>query len=178
MKQSVKIFSMMTLAILASGCSSISNHFASHVEKEPTLNGLKWSSNESKVYLRTMYVQADFKTDGSRRDFQDYDFTKESAPCTVIKKYSPRTNLYTFEHDKKTISFECRPYFSYDQPDLRRLYLIGSEKDCSDRTWDYQAPVLDSYTDVRNVCNTVKQTQYQIDVQKNYSDWLNAGVFR
>jgi len=178
MKQKLKIFSVLTLAVIAAGCSSVTNHFASHVEKEPTLNGLKWSTNESKVYLRTMYVQADFQENGQKREFKDYDYTQETSPCTAIKKYSPRTNVYTIEHDKKTLSFECRPYFSYDQPDLRRLYLLGSTRDCDDRTWDYQAPMVDSFLDVKMLCRKNSKKDYKQEIESTYKDWVKLGILK
>ncbi len=155
---------------IMAGCSSV------HVEKEPTLNSIKWSLEDKKVYLRTMYVQADFKENGDRRTFNDYDFRTETSPCTVIKQYSPRTYVYTIEKDKETLNFECRPYFGYEKPDLRRLYLIGSTKDCEDRTWDYKAPVVNfdkkGFVDVKSMCKLPKRTHYNDSIEKRYVEWF------
>lgn len=175
MRVSLKIITALSLATLATGCSTVENHFASHVEKEPTLGSLKWSTNEAKVYLRTMYVQADFNADGTRRLFNEYDYKMETSPCTAFTKYSPRTNIFTVQHDKESLSFECRPYFGYDQPDLRRLYLLGSTRDCEDRTWDYQVPVLDSAKDAFAMC---KDQNYIQKIEDRYQKWKDSGVFR
>ncbi len=173
----LKIISAICLAIMATGCSTVDNHFSSHVEKEPTLGSLKWSTNDTKVYLRTMYVQADFNADGSRRLFNEYDYKMETSPCTAITKYSPRTNIYTIQHEKETLSFECRPYFGYEQPDLRRLYLLGSTRDCDDRTWDYQFPVLDSSENSVAMCNK-KDKSLSKKIEDRYQKWKEAGIFR
>lgn len=177
MSLKLKTISALCFAILASGCSTVQNHFASHVEKEPTLGSLKWSTNESKIYLRTMYVQADFNADGTRRLFNEYDYRSETSPCTAFTKYSPRTNLFTVQHEKQYLTFECRPYFGYDQPDMRRLYLLGSSIDCEDRTWDYQVPVLDSGENAYAMCNK-KDTSYSKEIEKRYQIWKDAGIFK
>lgn len=177
MKQTIKIFSALAIALLGAGCSSIDNHLAQHVEKEPTLGSLKWSTNDYKIYLRTMYVQADFNENGDKRLFADYDYTMESSPCTTISKYSPRTNIYSFQNKGETLTFECRAYFNYDQPDARRLYLLGSQKDCEDRQFDYKIAVVDSGQDNLAVCDKLHPEASE-KVQHRYKDWLKAGVFK
>lgn len=177
MKQKIRILSALALAVLASGCSTVDNHLSKHVEKEPTLGSLKWSSNDSKIYLRTMYVQADFNENGDKRLFADYDYTMESSPCTTISKYSPRTNIYSFQHKGESLSFECRPYFNYDKPDERRLYLLGSTRDCEDRQFDYKIPVLDSGENTLEMCNKIHPEASE-KIQQRYQDWLKAGVFK
>lgn len=177
MKQKIRIFSALAIALLATGCSSIDNHLAQHVEKEPTLGSLKWSSNDYKIYLRTMYVQADFNENGDKRLFADYDYTMESSPCTTISKYSPRTNIYSFQHKGEALTFECRPYFGYDQPDSRRLYLLGSPRDCQDRQFDYKIAVVDSGQDTLAVCDKLHPEASE-KVQQRYRNWLKSGVFK
>lgn len=177
MKQKIRIFSALAIALLATGCTSIDNHLAQHVEKEPTLGSLKWSSNDYKIYLRTMYVQADFNENGDKRLFADYDYTMESSPCTTISKYSPRTNIYSFQNKGEALTFECRPYFGYDQPDSRRLYLLGSTRDCADRQFDYKIAVVDSGENTLSVCDK-QHPEASEKVQQRYKDWLKAGVFK
>ncbi len=165
----IAILSALSLGFLIQGCSNI------HIEKEPTLNNIKWSVVDKKVYLRTMYVQADFKENGQKRTFKDYDFRTESAPCTVIQQYSPRTNIYTITNEKETLSFECRPYFGYDQPDLRRLYLLGSTKDCEDRPWDYHAPFINSFENVLEMCDK-KDKSYIQKIETRYQNWKDSSI--
>lgn len=167
-----KVFTLSAIAmsVFLSGCGSIQS------EREPTLNSIKLSPFDKKVYLRTMYVQADFKTTGEKRVFNDYDFTKENAPCTVFKEYSPRTNIYTVQQDEDSLHFECRPYFGYDKPDIRRLYLLGSTKDCEDRTWDYKAPAIDpdknGFVEVLSMCNLPNKTKYNEHIESKYNKWF------
>lgn len=177
MKHKIKIISALAIAALSAGCSSIDNHLARHVEKEPTLGSLKWSTNDSKIYLRTMYVQADFNENGDKRLFADYDYTMESSPCTTISKYSPRTNIYSFQHKGESLSFECRPYFSYDRPDERRLYLLGSTRDCEDRQFDYKIVVVDSGENTLAMCDKLHPEASE-KIETRYKDWLKAGVFK
>ena len=166
MKKSIQlglIFSAVLIGL--SGCSSVV------VDKEPSLNSLKWSDGK-KVYLKTLYVKSDFKTDGTKRTFNDYDFTKENAPCTVFREYSPRSYLYSVKQDKQSITFECRSYYGYDTPDERRLYLIGSMKDCEDRTWDYKAQVLDDFSNTKAMCNYPKRTKENTEIENLYKSWF------
>lgn len=167
-----KIIALLAIALSTGlvGCSGI------NVEKEPSLTNLKWS-NGKKVYMKTLYVQSDFKTDGSKRNFYEYDFTKESAPCTVLREYSPRNYLYTVGEKEDTLTFECRPYYGYELPNERRLYLLGSVKDCQDRTWDYKAPVLNSFESTLNMCNLPKRTLQNDTIESRYRAWFNKKSF-
>lgn len=164
------ILTSLSLSLLIGGCSNV------HIEREPTLNNIKWSTVDKKVYLRTMYVQADFKENGEKRNFNDYDFKTESSPCTVLKEYSPRTNVYTIQQDKESIHFECRPYFGYYEPDVRRLYLLGSQRDCEDRTWDYIAPAINpdenGFVHVLGMCQANQKTKYNKYVEDKYNKWF------
>ena len=166
MKKNILLMLLSGSVLLGlAGCSGIV------VDREPSLSSLKWSDGK-KVYLKTLYVKSDFKTDGTKRTFNEYDFTKESSPCTVLREYSPRSYLYTVEKDKKSITFECRAYYGYDAPDERRLYLIGSMKDCQDRTWDYKAQVLDNYVNTKAMCNYPKRTKENNDIESLYKSWF------
>lgn len=166
------ILTAISLTVFMSGCSNV------RTEKEPTLNDIKWSMSDKKIYLRTMYVQSDFKENGEKRTFNDYDFKSESSPCTVFREYSPRTNVYTIHQEKESMHFECRPYFGYDQPDIKRLYLLGSKKDCEDRTWDYKAPALDpdefGFVDVLTMCSTKEKTKYNEYIETKYDKWFKS----
>lgn len=153
-------------ALFLQGCMSV------HVEKEPTLNSIKWSVDSKKVYLRTLYVQSDFNVKGEKRTFKDYDFRTETAPCTVVQQYSPRTNIYTIKSNSDKLSFECRPYFGNETPDHRRLYLLGSSIDCEDRQWDYHAPFINSLENVLGMCENKKPTSNE--KEKIYEQWKNS----
>lgn len=162
----IKTIIALGITALLAGCSGI------HVDKEPSLTSLQFS-NGKKVYMKTLYVKSDFKENGVKRNFYEYDFTKENSPCTVLREYSPRTYLYTVEKDKQSITFECRPYYDYDMPDERRLYLIGSMKDCQDRTWDYKAQVLNDLSkNTKAMCNYPKRTKANDDTEQLYKEWF------
>lgn len=165
MKKTLLLTSLSTFLFLQ-GCSSVV------VEKEPTLNSIKWSIDAKKTYLRTMYVQSDFNISGEKRLFKDYDFRTETSPCTVMQKYSPRTNIYTMKSEKDHLSFECRSYFGSETPDQRRLYLLGSTVDCEDRPWDYQAPYINSLENVLGMCKNKKPLNKE--KENLYKQWKES----
>ena len=119
------------------GCASGPN--AHYVASQPTLETVKASPNQSQVYRNTLFTVSDFRADGSLKTFVDYDFTKESAPCTVLGSgyNSPaiqREESYTVKgNDNVSHTFICR---NVGGPSEFRLVLAASNMDCKTRSWD------------------------------------------
>lgn len=126
----------VALAGAVTGCASQGP--AHYTGSEPTLESVKASPDQKQVYRETLYTLNDFLPDGRLKSFTDYDFTAETAPCTVlgasyVVKTRQREESYTVKgSDQVAHTFTCR---NVGAPGEFRLMLSGSMIDCESRTW-------------------------------------------
>lgn len=94
------------MAIL-SGCSALKQGQLYYAETLPTAESVKVAGG-SQVFNGSLYTTTDFNADGTARAFGEYDFAKESAPCTVLGS-SKGHGFYSLTKGGQELTFECRP---------------------------------------------------------------------
>ena len=160
------------------GCSS----FESPQEVEPTLSSVQSSKDSVQLYKRTAYLESDFKQDGTLRKFNEYDYSVESSPCTVLPgaKVRPKNQdvFYTLKTEKNgqnvEFLFECRARLSSRPAAEHRLFLIGSYADCKTRAWNYKDSLMTEYRQISNTCANVGYTfKGNEEVEKKWHNFIN-----
>lgn len=138
MRSKIGIFSVV-MAVMASALGGCANHEAGgYIGSEPTLKAVQAAPDQKLVYRETLYTLSDFQPDGKLKSFTDYDFTVETAPCTVLGgSYSVKTlqreESYSVRgSDGIAHTFICR---NVGAPGEFRLMLGGSTVDCESRRW-------------------------------------------
>lgn len=135
MKAIALTISALSLAALA-GCSSFANNDITGVQ--PTAQSVK-DAGGSQIYRGMEFFASDFNADGSARTLEQYDLTKESAPCTVVGDVWSLNGQNRFgqsasaEINGASVVLNCRRPNVGTGPDGARLFLLGSSYDCVSR---------------------------------------------
>lgn len=133
----LNIFAVATSISLIAGCSSLKKESMYFADTLPTVETVTAAGGEQ-LYLDTLFNLNDFNKDGSARTFNEYDFSSESAPCTVMGENFTGVNIqksqkfYEVEKGSKKFLFNCRSQAGSTYSKMR-LYLIGSSADCIQR---------------------------------------------
>lgn len=133
----------------------------------------KVSLSDKTVYYPTDYV------DGKLRGFSEYDFFKESAPCTALYLWKPspvfKSKLYIVGlNNKYNVVFECRDNGSSFSAKNFRLFLVGTPVECKSRTWLYSQSLIEWYRKLDDLC---KAGEYS-DIQSLYEAYRKYKIMR
>ena len=114
-------------------------------------NGLPYLINQG-----TLVSKLDYISSTELKPFEDYDFTVESAPCTVLgDNYTEKdaTNtIYSIVIDEQKFQFMCRQVVGMKDPEFRRLYMLGSNYDCLSRPFDFTQSEIEEYKKLGDLC--------------------------
>lgn len=136
MKNVIALSTAAAIALL-SGCAAIQQGDLYRTDAVPTVQSVTAAGGEQ-IYKGTLYTARDFNSDGSPRTFAQYNFAKESAPCTALgdsytgAQMGSSESFHEINKGGQSFLFNCRADNSASQ-DAARLYLIGSTNDCSMR---------------------------------------------
>jgi hypothetical protein len=148
MKRTGFLFAAMAAAALIAGCASGPREgIPQFVDVAPTAQSV---GVDGQIYHGTLIKSTDFKADGTPKMLADYDFTTETAPCTVLnpnaKNPGKEPSVAKVNGDGKTFYFICRGVSSRDLEE-KRLYLAGTKAECLTRYESYiRHPVADLET--------------------------------
>jgi len=126
-----------SIALLAGCATGPREGIAQHVEVAPTAQTV---GVDGQIYLGTLIKASDFKADGTAKVLADYDFTTESAPCTVLNAKAPHfgtdPSVAVVKKDGKEFYFICRGVTKIDMEE-KRLFLAGTKAECLTRYESY-----------------------------------------
>lgn len=130
------------------------------------LGGVKYLVNDG-----TLIAEFDYVSPEQLKVFEDYDFTVESAPCTVLGDYysadDDNNTVYTVKVESKDFRFMCRSVVGMKETE-RRLYMIGSVYDCMSRPFDFSQSKVEDYKHFGAMCENSNRSQYIKTVDYSY----------
>lgn len=123
------------------------------------------------IHEGTLLSDFDYVDQKTLKTFEDYDFTVESSPCTVLGDYYSSTDdnntIYTVKIGDKDFKFMCRSVVGM-QENERRLYMLGSVYDCLNRSFDYSRSNIEDYKYFGSMCKDENRQVYQKKVDFSY----------
>jgi len=179
----MKLKSMLAVVFASTvlvGCAGLKYDSNYYTDVEPTPESISQTDAQRQIYKKTLYLPTDFKADGTLRTISEYDFSQETAPCTVISAYKERP-VYrqeffnvTAEKDgeKMEFLFECRSRHSVGNQHEHRLFMVGSYEECSKRSWDYRGSVVPLYQDLGKQCANGFETKTNKIVKENWTKFV------
>ncbi len=140
----------------------------------------KFKSVKFMIYEGTLLTELDYKSADTLRSFEDYDFTVESSPCTVLGDYydakDDNNTIYTVKVGEKDFRFMCRSVNGMKE-DNRRLYMLGSVHDCLNRSFDYSKSHIDDYKYFGSMCQNENRKLYQAKVDYSYLELFHPDKY-
>lgn len=129
------LFVLLVAAIgFIPGCSQIREGDLYSSGVMPDIKSVKAAGGEQ-LYKDTLFLESDF-SGGVARTLSQYDFTTESAPCTVLGaryrggRLGEAEQIYSYPFSGNNLQFACRPLPSSGTAGVRRLVLLGSSYEC------------------------------------------------
>lgn len=126
-----------SIALLAGCATGPREGIPQHVDSVPTAQTV---GADGQIYLGTLIKSSDFKADGTAKVLADYDFTTETAPCTVLspdaKNFGKDASVSVVKKDGKSFYFICRGVTKIDLEE-KRLFLAGTKAECLTRYETY-----------------------------------------
>lgn len=126
---------------------------------------------EYMVHEGTLIAAFDYVDKTTLRKFEDYDFTVESAPCSVLGDYytpeDDNNTVYTIKVGEKGFTFMCRAVNTM-KDDHRRLYMLGSVYDCMSRPFDYNTSELPEYQYFGSMCVDQNREKFAKKIDYSY----------
>ncbi len=139
----------------------MSNSFAGEINELNKFSSLKYMS-----FMNTLVTEKDYVSENKLKDFESYDFTVESSPCTVLGDYYSETDdsntIYTIKIDEQDFRFMCRQVLGM-KDNHRRLYLLGSTYECLTRPFDYSNSDIDDFKYLASLCKKDIRENKNID---------------
>lgn len=153
-----KEMALLCLAMTAlSGCSTFEKiaYDGDYITTtHPTLETVQASSQKKQVYKKTIYLASDFHENGSLKMLSEYDFSKESAPCTVLSAYQEpavyRESFYKLNQGNERYNFTCK---SMNNGSEYRLFHVGSLPECKSRAADLRTSMIKEARDRGYMCD-------------------------
>jgi len=131
----------------------------------------KLSSVKYLVSDGTLVAEFDYVNSEQLKAFEDYDFTVESAPCTVLGDYYSSTDdnntVYTVKVESKDFRFMCRAVVGMKENE-RRLYMVGSVYDCMSRPFDFSQSKVADYKYFGSMCENDNRSKFIKTVDYSY----------
>ncbi len=183
MFKSIIVAILIASSTFLSGCSSfISNYAKLYPEQKPTFESIS-QSNGKQIYKNTVFYKEDFKSDGTLKNINDYNYALESSPCTVLENKYVEQGLYDRQYyivkkDNKDFKFVCQFNNSKYTRDERRLYLVGSFEECKSRTFDYNVSILNGeIKSLGKQCNPNKtiKTKFNYEIEMSFNESYKKG---
>lgn len=138
MKRTASALLLIASLAILSGCAGSFREGV--VQTSDTLPTAQSVGSIGQIYKGSLVVSSDFAADGSTRQLADYDFSKESAPCSAIDSKSIQHKgdhtAYVMKKGGREFIFICRS-LSRAEPRSNRLFLAGSHEECLTRTDSY-----------------------------------------
>lgn len=163
----MKQFLLLTLAFFSTFC------FAS--DEAEKFREVKYMIHEG-----TLLAEFDYSNPETLKTFEEYDFTVESAPCTVLGSYydsqDDNNTIYTIKVGDKDFKFMCRSV-SGMKPTERRLYMLGSVHDCITRPFNYSNSNIDDYKYFGSMCEDSNRKSYQRKVDYSYLELFHPDKY-
>lgn len=161
-------------AVMLLVSSSIAGCVGKFREGVPHYTGTKPTAQSvdpvGQLYKGSLFVATDFKADGSARQLVDYNYSTESAPCTVIdpdRLQADENGAYRLDRDGHEFIFICRAEHR-DSPSERRLFLAGTHKECLTHTDSYAPRPAEILEGARELCKGVTQSSSASKVETDF----------
>ncbi|MFK4135890.1 hypothetical protein ACI2KR_26945 [Pseudomonas luteola] len=166
------VLALMALAVTA--CSTVGRNVPQFTDAQPTPETV---NEYGVIYKGSFITQKDFLADGSLKTLNDYDFTKESAPCTAIdpklEKVGGESVAYKVTRKGNEYIFICRGMTSIDKNE-RRLFLAGTKYECLSRYESYIRSPNPGLEKASRLCGGMTKSSDLSRTEKNYLDLLKA----
>jgi len=161
------LFILATLSNFA-----VASPFANDAEK---LSTVKYMIHEGTIIAEFDYANVD-----TLRNFEDYDFTIESAPCSVLGDYytasDDNNTVYTIKVGDKDFRFMCRAVSGMDN-EKRRLYMLGSVYDCMSRPFNFSDSELAEYQYFGSMCEKTNREKFAKIVDYSYLELFHPDKY-
>lgn len=155
--------------------------FSSFTYANPVLSDAeKISAVKYLVSDGTLVAEFDYVNPEKLKTFEDYDFTVESAPCTVLGDYysadDDNNTIYTVKVESKDFKFMCRTVVGMKDNE-RRLYMVGSVYDCMSRPFDFSQSTIDDYKYFGSMCEDSNRSKYIQIVDHQYLELFHPDKY-
>lgn len=138
--------------------------------------GLPYLVNQS-----TLISKLDYVSDNELKDFEAYDFTVESAPCTVLGDYYTKDDanntVYSIVVNEQKFQFMCRQVVGMNKAEFRRLYMLGSNYDCLSRPFDYSTSEIPEYKKLGDMCKKETRSNFIKNIDYAYLENFHPNKF-
>ncbi|MOA20216.1 hypothetical protein D3C78_1406470 [compost metagenome] len=113
--------------------------------------------------------------DGSMRSISEYNFHKESAPCSVLEEYRAPAVYKEQYFVRQTLSqhpvlFICRNTTGIPTKNKFRLYLVGTEAECNSRWWQMGLSNQPFFQKMNEVCRQPHSTYLEVKLATGKAD--------
>jgi hypothetical protein len=174
MKRTGLLFAALAAAAFLSGCASGPREgIPQYVDTAPTAQTV---NADGKIYLGTLIKPSDFKADGSPKKLADYDFTAETAPCTVLGQapnYGKSPSVAVVKKGDQSFYFICRGVSSREL-EQKRLYLAGTKTECLSRYESYVRHPVQELEKAGSLCGGMTQSSPPSRTEVAYKEVVNS----
>jgi hypothetical protein len=173
MKRTCLLFAALAVSLLAGCASGPREGIPQYVDAAPTAQTV---NADGKIYLGTLIKPSDFKADGSPKKLADYDFTAETAPCTVLGQapnYGKSPSVAVVKKGDQSFYFICRGVSSREL-EQKRLYLAGTKTECLSRYESYVRHPVQELEKAGSLCGGMTQSSPPSRTEVAYKEVVNS----